>query len=60
MCVGTEHLLMISYGVRAELRSRHEGQALDRSHLLEHKLSDVVSQLVLVQMRAPCVVGEMI
>lgn len=29
-------------------------------NLLKHKLSDVVSQLILVQMRAPCVVREMI
>lgn len=30
------------------------------SHLLQHELSDVVSQLVLVQMRAPCVVRKMV
>lgn len=30
------------------------------SHLLQDKLSDVVSQLVFVQMRAPCVIGEVI
>lgn len=29
-------------------------------HLLKHKLSDVVSQLVLIQMRAPCVVRKVI
>lgn len=39
---------------------RRKRERLLCCHLLQHELSDVVSQLVLVQMRAPCVVRKVI
>lgn len=46
--------------VQAKMKNRSREDILPHSHLLQHKLPDVVSQLVLVQMRAPCVIREVI
>lgn len=42
------------------MKNRSGKDILLHSHLLQHKLPYVVSQLVLVQMRAPCVIRKVI